>query len=623
MIPRYLSETWAAVAPTLGDHLWQSTLFAATAGLLTLILRKNHARARYWLWLAASIKFLIPFSLLVSIGGHLGWSNRSAVAPTGLYFAMNEVSQPFTQSTLPVSAGALPLTVPQSLNHLLPSLLAATWLCGFVVVLSMWYMRWRKISAAVGEAVPLYEGRELEALRRVELSCGIQDRIKILLSSGSLEPGIFGIARPVLAWPEGISEHLDDAQLQAIVAHEVCHVRRRDNLAAAIHMLVEAIFWFHPLMWWVGTRLVEERERACDEDVLEMGTQRQVYAESILKTCEFCLQAPLACMSGVTGADLKKRIVRIMSEHLSHRLSFGRKLLLLAVSLATITVPVVLGLVNSPPRILAQLLQADSAAVPPFEVASIKPSRAGDDMVQLFMSPGKFTTRGETIKNIIEFAYDLKSDNQLSGGPSWINSDKYDIEAKEEAFVAQKLQKLSFEEQANQVRLMVQALLADRFQLKLTHETKDLPVYVLVVAKGGSKLKPTEVPTPATDGTTAPKKQFRGVRMTGPGQLSATNIDVSFLADILSGQPELGRNVINETGLKGNYDWTLKWTPEQSAAIFKGADGSHAPAEAPPPDSSGPSIFTALHEQLGLKLEPRKGPVETLVIDGIEKPSEN
>jgi bla regulator protein blaR1 len=94
MIPRYLSETWAAIAPALGDHLWQSTLFAATAGLLTLILRKNHARARHWLWLASSIKFLIPFSLLVSIGGHLGWSNRSAVAPTGLYFAMNEVTSP-------------------------------------------------------------------------------------------------------------------------------------------------------------------------------------------------------------------------------------------------------------------------------------------------------------------------------------------------------------------------------------------------------------------------------------------------------------------------------------------------------------------------------------------------
>jgi bla regulator protein blaR1 len=620
MIPKYLHVMWTAVAPALGDHLWQSTLFAVVAGLLTLFLRRNHARARYWLWLAASLKFLIPFSLLVGIGAHLAWSPGPAGTNAGLYFAMEEVSQPFTQ---PTSSRGLPSIDSHSLVHLLPLILVALWLFGFVVVVSVWCLRWRQMTAAMREAVPLQEGREVEALRRVERMARMPSRIEMLLSSASLEPGIFGIARPVLVWPEGISEHLEDVHLEAILAHEVWHVRRRDNLAAAIHMVVEAIFWFHPLVWWLGARLVDERERACDEEVLELGSERQVYAESILKTCEFCVGSPLACVSGITGADLKKRIVRIMSERLAHRLSFGRKLLLLAMGSTAVAVPVVLGLVNRPPRILAQLLQTDSAAVQPFDVASIKPSRSGEDRVQLFMSPGKFTTRGQTVKEVIEFAYDIKSDNQLSGGPSWINSEKYDIEAKEEASVAEKLQKLPFEEHAKQVRLMVQALLADRFKLKVSHEMKDLPVYALVVAKGGSKLKPTEVSPPAADGTSEPKKQFRGVRMMGPGELSATNIDLSFLADILSGQPELGRLVVDQTGLMGNYDWTLKWTPEQSASMFKSADGSHAAADAPPPDSSGPSIFTALQEQLGLKLEPRKGPVETLVIDSVEKPSEN
>ena len=94
MIPKYLSAMWTAIAPALGNHLWQSTLFVVAAGLLTLILRKNHARARYWLWLAASVKFLIPFSLLVSIGSHLAWSRSFAGTKAGLYFAMEEVSQP-------------------------------------------------------------------------------------------------------------------------------------------------------------------------------------------------------------------------------------------------------------------------------------------------------------------------------------------------------------------------------------------------------------------------------------------------------------------------------------------------------------------------------------------------
>ena len=222
------------------------------------------------------------------------------------------------------------------------------WFCGFVVVLFVWYARWRRISAALREAVPLREGREVEALRRLERLGGIRKPIELLLSPASLEPGIFGIVKPVLVWPKGISEHLDDAHLEAILAHEVWHVRRRDNLAAAIHMVVEAIFWFHPLVWWLGARLVEERERACDEEVLELGSERQVYAESILKTCEFCVESPLACVSGVTGADLKKRIVRIMTERMANKLSFGRKLLLAAIGIAAVAGPVVFGLVNAP-----------------------------------------------------------------------------------------------------------------------------------------------------------------------------------------------------------------------------------------------------------------------------------
>jgi len=618
MILKYLSAMWMAIAAALGNHLWQSTLFAITVGLLTWILRKNQARARYWLWLAASVKFLIPLSVLA---GHLPWFYGPLRAQARVYAAIDEVSRPFTQPTFSVIARVTPSTVSPNLIRVLPALLAATWLGGFLVVLLVWYLRWRQISAAVRQARPLREGREVVALRRLERVGEVPQRIEVRLSRAALEPGIFGINRPVLLWPEGISGRLEDAHLEAILAHELWHVRRRDNLAAAVHMVVEAIFWFHPLVWWMGARLLEERERACDEEVLEMGSEPQVYAESILKACEFCVEVPLACVSGVTGADLKRRIVRIMSERVAERLSFGKKLLLLTICSTAVAVPVVMGLVNSPPRILRQLQEADGPAVQPFEVATIKPSRPGDNMVQLFMSHGKFTTKGETLKGIIKLAYDIKSDNQLSGGPSWISSEKYDIEAKEEASVADKLQKLSFEEQAKQVRLMVQALLADRFNLKVSHQTKDLPVYALVVAKSGPKLTQTEVPQPASDG--APNKAFRGIRMMGPGQLSATNINIGLLADILSGQPELGRLVIDQTGLKGNYDWTLKWTPDQSAQMSKGADDAHATADAAPLDSSGPSIFTALEEQLGLKLEAKKGPVETLVIENIEKASEN
>ena len=102
-----------------------------------------------------------------------------------------------------------------------------------------------------------------------------------------IEPGVFGVFRPVLLLPEGIAQRLTPDQLRAVVAHEMSHVRRRDNVANAIHMLAEALFWFHPLVWWIERRLLDEQERACDEEVLREGGDPQVYAESIMRICEF------------------------------------------------------------------------------------------------------------------------------------------------------------------------------------------------------------------------------------------------------------------------------------------------------------------------------------------------
>jgi len=336
--PEHLSEIWPALAPSLGNHLWQSTLFAVAAGALTLILHKNQARARYWIWLAASLKFLVPFSLLTAIGNRLAWSNASP-GKSRLYFVVEETV------ISPASSSALF----QRLIHLIPAGLMALWLGGFVIILAVWCAKWRRVSASIRQAVPLSQGRELDMLRSFEGIAGIRKPIKLLASHTSPEPGIFGIIRPVLLWPAGISDRLDDAQLRAILAHEVWHVRRRDNLAGTIHMMVEALFWFHPLVWWLGARLVEERERACDEEVVELGSERKVYAESILKVCEFCVQSPLACVAGVTGADLKKRMEWIMNQNVARKLGFGRKVLLSVAAVLAIAVPVIFGLTNATP----------------------------------------------------------------------------------------------------------------------------------------------------------------------------------------------------------------------------------------------------------------------------------
>ena len=236
---------------------------------------------------------------------------HQVVSAVGYAFAPPPILE--TRSSAP--SAQLRSSLNSSLIDALSIVAGLIWFSGFAVIFLARYMRWRNLSAMIKRAVPLHAGREVEALHRVG-NCATSDRsLPVLLSSSSLEPGIFGVVRPVLVWPEGISEHLDDPHLDAIVAHELWHVRRRDNLVATVHMLVEVLFWFHPLVWWVGAKMVEERERACDEQVLELGSERHVYAESILRVCEFCAAYPVPCVSRVTGADLKKRIVHIMSRN--------------------------------------------------------------------------------------------------------------------------------------------------------------------------------------------------------------------------------------------------------------------------------------------------------------------
>ena len=341
MTLNHLSATATSIAPALANHLWQSTAFALLVTLLTLAFRQNHARIRHQLWLVASLMFLIPFSLFIGLGGRLAQSTLGLRTHGGLYSAVKQAGEPFTFSVTSVGHSVTAL-------YLLPAVLLILWLCGTFTVLGLWLLRWRNVTAVMRSGALMLEGREVSMLRRLERAARVHKPIECVLSQDTLEPGIFGILRPVLLWPGSLSAQLTDKQLEAILAHELTHVRRRDNLTSALHMAVEAIVWFHPLTWWMGARLIEESERACDEEVLQLGNSPQIYAESILKTCEFCVSAPLACISGVTGANLKQRIVRIMTARPTTHLTAGRKLLLACAGVTALTGPVLFGLVREP-----------------------------------------------------------------------------------------------------------------------------------------------------------------------------------------------------------------------------------------------------------------------------------
>ncbi|HXW90388.1 MAG TPA: M56 family metallopeptidase [Terriglobales bacterium] len=630
MNPRSLSALWSAVAPALGDHLWQSTLCAVAAGLLTLILRKNCARARYWLWLTSSMKFLLPFSLLVALGSHLPWWwHAPAGAKAGLYVAVEAISQPFTQPAASAMSEVTPTRVPAGLTPLLPVLLSATWLGGVVMVLLLWWRRWRRVSAAVRDSVRLSEGREVEALRRIERVTGVRQRVEMLLSRTTLEPAIFGMVRPVLLWPEGISDQLDNAHLEAILAHELWHVRRRDNLAASIHMIVEAIFWFHPLIWWLGARLVDERERACDEEVVELGGEGRIYAESILRVCEFCVRSPLACLSGVTGSNLKKRMVHIMSVHVVRKLDFSRKLVLSMAGLVAIAAPIGFGLANTTPTLAQSSAEAMSATAPSFESVSIKLSEARTPpstyagsrapMTQMFFSPDGYIASNVPLRAIIQEAYGVQM-NQIVGGPDWLSSEKYDIEAKVAKSGAHKP---GLDTRAEN-RKRLETLLAERFHLALHRETKNLLTYALVIDDHGPKLQAAPFDS-TSDAMKDPNRRPAAMHQmlmhmdAGSGMaVTALGASLEDLCQHLSQQ--LGTPVVDKTGLKGSYDFNLRWT---SAANPPAKEGETSSASTASPGASAPSLFTAVQEQLGLRLEPQQEPTEILVIDDVTKPVED
>ena len=648
--------------PDISRHLWQSTLFALAAALLTLAFRKNRAQVRYWLWLSASLKFLLPFALLMNFGTSLHpWVPVTApVIPNAV---VEQFSQPIVFETPP--------SPPQM--HSAPPVLPVIWLCGFLVIAVVRYRNWLRLRTVIRES-PMW-GR---------LSI-CPPTLKVRESSGLLEPGVVGLFRPTLLLPSGIENRLTPSELQAVIAHELCHIRRRDNLFAAVHMLVEAIFWFHPLVWWIGARLVTERERACDEEVLSLGNQPDIYADAILNVCKLYTESPLACVSGVSGAGIRQRIEAIMSNRKLQGLNGAKKLLLATAGVAALGGPIAIGLligVGNIPVIHAQppvptpplpiqtaqtqttptpIASRPPAARPKFDVVSVRRCMPGDELTGPpggrggggggrgpRYSPGRLRMQCLSVDDMISIAYlGLLGDGLLNSrvmpfdsehrwlrnAPPWAKSDWYTIDAETDDPAANRPnppgRRRDYE---NVMEQMLQVVLEDRFHLKIHRDTEEVPMYNLTVAKGGLKLKPMEA-----GGCTEsdPSKVVGTSEMFPPGQkplctswmhmngpdwaLDSAGQPLSNLANWLS--TTLNRHVFDKTGVSDLFIVHLQFAHDETTP---GSLPQELMERAHPHSdlASGPSIFSVL-EGLGLKLEPTKGPQGYMVVDHVERPSEN
>lgn len=689
MFTEFWKENWSAA---IVNHLWQSTLVMLVAWLLTLALKRNQARTRYWIWMAASVKLLVPFSLLAAIGDWLRPANLAPLESPQLASAMVKMAHPLFEGpkspesfTIAYSGSAVVAPVSHH-GSPLAEILIAVWLVGLLFLLLRWSRDWWAIRAT------------LRSASRISLAMDVP----VVLTSRMIEPGIVGILRPVLLLPEKIVDRLSAPQLRSILAHESCHVRRRDNLTAAIHMAVEAIVWFHPAVWWIERRLIEERERACDEAVLQLGNEAEVYAESILNVCKFYTESPIACMSGVTGSELKQRILRIMTNQGALKLDLRRKILLSAVGIAAISVPMISGLLNitelsaqSAPansasniaatwqgilhadrdyRVVVKIMKAADGTLratyynidrepggipaisttlngsllklelsigtyvgtvsvdgnsitgtwkngppltlnfaratpetewpitqpprippmaadanPTFEVATIKPTRPDEHGPRYDFRSRRFSVIHASLSDLFKFSYGIQQ-SQIAKTQDWVNSESYDISAEPDG---------EGDPSIKQWQSMVGKLMADRFQLKFHYEKQEQTVYVLSVVKTGPKF------TTSQSDANAPG----GMGIGPPGHLGANNQTMADIAKMLFGGI-LNRPVVDQTGLTGKFDLRLTWTPDGPAPATESAEA--------PPD-----FFTAIQEQLGLKLVTAKAPVDVLVIDHVERPSAN
>jgi bla regulator protein blaR1 len=617
----------------LGNHLWQSTLFAVAAAVLALFFRKNNARVRCWIWLAASAKFLIPFSLFIAVGSALdfNWRHSASVTPQTTFTYIENISQPFGMN----SSSIIPEPAKPDQTDWIAMALFSAWLGGFSVVSLLYLIRGRRLRMALGRSKPLTGGRACEVLRSLERNSGLNNRIKLACSDASLEPGVFGVFRPMLLLPEGMIERLSNSELEAIIAHEIAHVCRHDNLISALHMFSEALFWFHPMIWWLGARLIEDRERACDEEVLRLGKNPQSYAEGILKICEFYLESRFACFAGVTGGDIKKRIQTIMAHRIGGKLSSAKRFILAMAGIVALFFPIAVGLFKAP----SSQAQSQTGLKPSFEVTSIKIAencgnvRPGVNL-KIPLGPsyqpgGRYFTCSQ-LKWIMMEAYQLDPFSPPTGGPGWIEDTLFQIEAKAEGNPGK-----------DEMRLMVQSLLEERFKLRMHREVRKAPVYLLVTAKSGPKLQPAKDAqgNPITSLPSAEDRQkifnelIEGkspnlADFTIPGNYSIAGkssgheftgraMTMGKLADALFSI--VGRRkVVDQTGLAGFYDFKLVYAnPYRQQGTSSAADPN------PATEPSAPVIFTAIQEQLGLRLVPDKAPLECPVIDHVEKPSEN
>lgn len=599
--------------------LVKATLTLAVALAATRLARRSRAAARHVLLVAAfAVLLALPAASFVI-------PSRGVTLParTAALSAPVSAIAPIMTSPSPAVVDAYETVDTfrtESTGVTAAAILWAIWgagvlLCVLPVLAGTWHLRSLRRSSSVcarGDAL----------LRRLSAEAGIQRSVAVRVHESIPGPMTYGILQPVIMLPLDAKAWSEEELCRAMI-HELEHVRRGDWVSQYMARFVAALYWFHPLVWIAWRRLSLEAERACDDAVLRRSeatayaNQLVLLAERLASTATPPLLAMAACR------DLSTR-VRAVLDGAQARGRAGALPVATAIVAAALFIAAV-----APLRAVRQgQTLPGSAQQPPlaFETASVKPNKSGDEdrYIRIDPSGASLTVVNMQLRELITWAYQIQR-FQLERGADWIASDRFDILAKPERAVPATG---AFFGGQDPLRMMMRTLLADRFKLVMHKETKELPIFELVLAredgKLGQQLRPAAVdcaaravaaragtPPPAPSGPPGPGSCGMNIN---PVSVRGGGVTLTMLANILVGPAQ--RLVIDRTGLAGNWDLEVKYTP----------DRSQLPPGIEPPSSidwNGPSLFTALEEQLGLKLRPARGPVEVLVIDSVQQPTPN
>jgi len=367
-------------------------------------LRANSAALRHWIWMLASLKFLVPFSLLFFVGSYIGLPAARTVdtPPLMLGDALQSVSllvSP-TDALRAAESGAVSIAL---------VMLLAVWLGGALLVGTRWLFAWRAAESLVRAARP---------------APGALPDARI--TDADIEPAVARVFHPVVLLPAALLGRLSQPEIDAVLAHEREHIERNDNLKDSIHRLVETLFWFHPAVWWIGRQMLEERERACDEAVLEGGHDGGEYASGILAVCRHC-SAGAALTATATSGNLTQRVRYILGDGRPAALGAVKAMSLLIATIAATTVPMFAGAVDGTAHRL-ELLAVNSRALGTAEIFISPAAISPVSRQRIVVASHGVLIRNASLRELIALAYGVER-WQVSGNGQWLDTLRYDIRA--------------------------------------------------------------------------------------------------------------------------------------------------------------------------------------------------